>query len=55
MIVLNIFQYSWFLDRIKQENDLFRSEFLIMLLMAYAEIRTKQNNHNNHKQNINHS
>jgi hypothetical protein len=25
MIVLNIFQYSWFLDRIKQDNDLFRS------------------------------
>jgi hypothetical protein len=25
MIILNIFQYSWFLDRINQDNDLFRS------------------------------
>lgn len=47
MIILNIFQYSWFLDRIKQENDLFRSEFLIMLLMTYAEIRSKRTNNAN--------
>lgn len=25
MIILEIFQYSWFLDRINQDNDLFRS------------------------------
>lgn len=34
-IILNIFQYTWFIDRVRQENDLFRCEFLISLLHAY--------------------
>ena len=35
-LLLNIFQYNWFIDRINQENDLFKSEFLIALLHAFA-------------------
>ena len=31
-LLLQIFQYDWFIDRINQENDLFKSEFLISLL-----------------------
>jgi hypothetical protein len=31
-LLLKIFQYDWFIDRINQENDLFKSEFLIALL-----------------------
>lgn len=34
-IILNIFHYTWFVDRVQEENDLFRSEFLISLLHAY--------------------
>lgn len=34
-IILNIFQYTWFIDRVRQENDLFRCEFLISLLHSY--------------------
>lgn len=36
-ILLNIFNYNWFIDRINQDNDLFKSEFLIALLHAFAE------------------
>lgn len=31
-MLLKIFQYDWFIDRINQDNDLFKSEFLISLL-----------------------
>ena len=31
-LLLRIFQYDWFIDRINQEGDLFKSEFLIALL-----------------------
>jgi hypothetical protein len=34
-IILNIFHYSWFINRVKNESDLFRYEFLIALLHAY--------------------
>lgn len=30
-----MFQYKWFVDRIKEDNDLFKSEFLICLLHSY--------------------
>jgi len=36
-LLLNIFNYTWFIDRINQESDLFKSEFLISLLHAFAE------------------
>ncbi len=39
MIILNIFQYSWFLDRINHDNDLFRSEFLICLLQSFFTVQ----------------
>lgn len=35
-LLLNVFQFGWFIDRINQENDLFKSEFLISLLQAWA-------------------
>jgi hypothetical protein len=34
-IILNIFHYSWFINRVKNENDLFRYEFLISMLHSY--------------------
>lgn len=34
-IILNIFHYTWFIDRVQEESDLFRCEFLISLLHAY--------------------
>lgn len=36
-LLLSIFQYGWFIDRINQENDLFKSELLIALLHANAQ------------------
>jgi hypothetical protein len=35
-LLLSIFQYGWFIDRINQDNDLFKSELLIALLHAFA-------------------
>lgn len=34
-VVMNFFQYTWFINRARDDSDLFRSEFLIMLLHEY--------------------
>jgi hypothetical protein len=38
-LLLSLFQHGWFIDRINQENDLFKSELLVALLHAAAEER----------------
>ena len=44
-IIINMFHYSWFIDRINQDGDLFRSEFVICLIHAFFSNKNKPEIH----------